>query len=234
MSAVLEVSDFSVEFRTRSGIVKALELGVNDLLIRPVDPEEMAARVKTLIRQKRYTDFLRNNLDHSLELAVTDPLTGLHNRRYMSGQLTSLVRRAGQGGEPVGALLVDIDYFKRINDSFGHDVGDEVLKEFAVRLATNVRAIDLACRYGGEEFVVIMPDTGLETAHRIAERLRLHVAGSPFRVSGVEDPLSVTISIGVACTGEEEESPDQLLKRADEAVYDAKAKGRNQVVARAA
>jgi two-component system cell cycle response regulator len=223
-----------VEASERARVVKALEIGVNDLLPRPIDPEEMAARVRTLIRHKRYTDFLRNNLDHSLELAVTDPLTGLHNRRYMAGQLGALVRRAARGGEPVAALLVDIDHFKRINDSFGHDVGDEVLREFAVRLATNVRAVDLACRYGGEEFVVIMPDTGLEVAQRIAERLRLHVAGSPFRMHGVEDPLSVTISIGVACTRLEEDSPDALLKRADEAVYDAKARGRNQVVARAA
>ncbi|HTI68319.1 MAG TPA: PleD family two-component system response regulator [Caulobacteraceae bacterium] len=223
-----------VEPGEKARVVKALELGVNDLLARPIDPEELAARVRTLIRHKRYTDFLRNNLDHSLELAVTDPLTGLHNRRYMAGQLGALVRRAGRGGEPVAALLVDIDHFKRINDSFGHDVGDDVLREFAVRLATNVRAIDLACRYGGEEFVVIMPDTGLDVAHRIAERLRLHVAGSPFRVAGVEDPLAVTISIGVACTVDTEDTPDTLLKRADEAVYDAKAKGRNQVVARAA
>jgi two-component system cell cycle response regulator len=223
-----------VEPAERARVVKALELGVNDLLPRPIDPEEMAARVRTLIRHKRYTDFLRNNLDHSLELAVTDPLTGLHNRRYMSSQLGALVRRAQRGGEPVAALLVDIDHFKRINDTFGHDVGDDVLREFAVRLATNVRAIDLACRFGGEEFVVIMPDTGLEVAHRIAERLRLHVAGSPFRVAGVEDPLSVTISIGVACTDGASDTPDALLKRADEAVYDAKAKGRNQVVAKAA
>jgi two-component system cell cycle response regulator len=222
-----------VEQDERQRSLKALEIGVNDLLLRPIDPEEMAARVKTLIRQKRYTDFLRNNLDHSLELAVTDPLTGLHNRRYMSGQLQALVRRASQGGEPVGALLVDIDYFKRINDSFGHDVGDEVLREFAVRLATNVRAIDLACRYGGEEFVVIMPDTTLEDASRIAERLRLHVAGAPFRVPGLSEPLAVTISIGVACTSGED-TPDALLKRADEAVYAAKAGGRNQVVSKAA
>jgi two-component system cell cycle response regulator len=222
-----------VEPDERARSAKALEIGVNDLLTRPVDPEEMAARVKTLIRQKRYTDFLRNNLDHSLELAVTDPLTGLHNRRYMSGQLTSLVRRAVQGGGPVAALLVDIDHFKRINDSFGHDTGDEVLREFAVRLATNVRAIDLACRYGGEEFVVVMPDTSLEAAGRIAERLRLHVAGSPFRMPGLEEPLQVTISVGVAATLEGD-SPDALLKRADAAVYEAKAAGRNQVVQRAA
>ena len=214
--------------------VKALEIGANDLLARPIDPEEMAARVKTLIRQKRYTDFLRHNLDHSLELAVTDPLTGLHNRRYMSGQLGALVKRATLGGDPVAALVIDIDHFKRVNDTFGHDVGDEVLREFAVRLATNVRAIDLACRLGGEEFVVIMPDSGLEAAHKVAERLRLHISGSPFRVQGADEPLSVTVSIGVAATLGDGDAPEALIKRADAAVYDAKRSGRNQVIARVA
>ena len=218
----------------RQRAVKALEIGANDILARPIDPEEMAARVRTLIRQKRYTDFLRHNLDHSLELAVTDPLTGLHNRRYMSGQLGALVRRAALGEAPVAALLVDIDHFKRINDTFGHDMGDEVLREFAVRLATNVRAVDLACRLGGEEFVVVMPDTQLEDAHRIAERLRLHISGSPFRVAGLSEPLQVTISIGVAATSLPTDTQETLLKRADEAVYEAKAAGRNQVIARAA
>ncbi len=215
--------------------VKALEIGANDLLARPIDPEEMAARVRTLIRQKRYTDFLRHNLDHSLELAVTDPLTGLHNRRYMAGQLGALVRRATHpGGEPVSALLIDIDHFKRVNDTFGHDVGDEVLREFAVRLATNVRAIDLACRLGGEEFVVIMPDSDLAAAYKVAERLRLHISGSPFRVQGADEALAVTVSIGVAVTGAEGDTPDALIKRADSAVYDAKRAGRNQVISRAA
>ena len=162
----------------RARMVKALEIGVNDVLPGPIDPQELAARVRTQIKRKRYTDFLRNNLDHSLELAVTDQLTGLHNRRYMTGQLGALVARAARGGDPVAALLIDIDHFKKINDSFGHDVGDEVLREFAVRLASNVRAIDLPCRYGGEEFVVIMPDTALADAERIAERIRLHVAGA--------------------------------------------------------
>ena len=218
----------------RARALKALEIGVNDLIAKPIDPEELSARARTLIRQKRYTDFLRNNLANSLELAVTDPLTGLHTRRYMTGQLSALVRRATCGGDPVAALLVDIDHFKRINDSFGHDVGDEVLREFAVRLATNVRAIDLPCRAGGEEFVVIMPDTSLAAAERVAERLRLHVSGSPFRVSRVEELLQVTISIGVAATLGEGDTPEALLKRADEAVYEAKAKGRNVVIARAA
>lgn len=223
-----------VDFDERQRVVKALEIGVNDILARPIDPGELAARAKTQIRRKRYTEYLRNNLDHSLELAVTDQLTGLHNRRYMQGQLEALMRRAAAGGDPVALLVIDIDHFKRINDSFGHDVGDEVLREFAVRLASNVRAIDLPVRHGGEEFVVVMPDTSLEDARRIAERIRLHVAGSPFRVMGGEELLSVTISIGVAAGAGGEDSSQALLKRADEAVYEAKSRGRNRVIARAA
>ncbi len=227
---VLAIADFD----ERHKAVKALEIGVNDILARPIDPGELAARVRTQIRRKRYTDYLRANLDHSLELAVTDQLTGLHNRRYMTGQLEALVRRANQGGEPVSLLVIDIDHFKKVNDGFGHDVGDEVLAEFAVRLASNVRAIDLPVRLGGEEFVVVMPDTELEDARRIAERIRLHAAGAPFRVMGGEELLSVTISIGVATSSGSEDTPNALLKRADEAVYEAKSSGRNKVIARAA
>jgi len=223
-----------VDFDERTRVVKALEIGINDILPRPVDPQELAARARTQIRRKRYTDYLRDNLDHSLELAVTDQLTGLHNRRYMTSQLDALVRRAAAGGDPVAVLVIDIDHFKKINDSFGHPVGDEVLREFAVRLASNVRAIDLPVRFGGEEFVVVMPDTELEHAHRIAERIRLHVAGSPFRVMGGEELLTVTISIGVAASLGESDAPALLIKRADEAMYEAKSQGRNRVIARAA
>jgi two-component system cell cycle response regulator len=223
-----------VDIDERAKAVKALEIGVNDILARPIDPGELAARARTQIRRKRYTDYLRSNLDHSLELAVTDQLTGLHNRRYMAGQLDALMRRSGAGGEPVALLMIDIDHFKAINDSFGHDVGDEVLAEFAVRLASNVRAIDLPVRHGGEEFVVVMPDTQLEDARRIAERIRLHVAGSPFRVMSGDELISVTISIGVAASLGGDDAAAGLLKRADEAVYEAKATGRNRVVAKAA
>lgn len=223
-----------IDFDERPRLVKALDLGVSDILPKPIDPQELAARARTQIKRKRYTDYLRDNLDHSLELAVTDQLTGLHNRRYMTGQLDALVKRAVLGGDPVSTLLIDIDFFKRINDSYGHDVGDEVLREFAVRLASNVRAIDIPCRFGGEEFVVVMPDTKLEDAERIAERIRRHVAGSPFRVMGGSELLSVTISIGVAATLGESDKPELLLKRADEGVYEAKAQGRNKVIAKAA
>ena len=223
-----------VDFDERPRLVKALEIGVNDVLPRPIDPQELAARVKTQIRRKRYTDYLRENLDLSLELAVTDQLTGLHNRRYMESQLEALVRRAVVGGgDPVGLMVIDIDHFKKINDSFGHAVGDEVLREFAVRLASNVRAIDLPVRFGGEEFVVVMPETDLADAQRIAERIRLHVAGSPFRVMGGEELLTVTISIGVAASLPTDDQA-RLIKRADEAMYEAKSNGRNRVIAKAA
>jgi two-component system, cell cycle response regulator len=220
-----------VDAEDRPRVVKALEIGVNDLLPRPVDPQELAARARTQIKRKRYTDFLRHNLDHSLELAVIDQLTGLYNRRYMTAQLTALMSR--RGAQPMSALLLDIDHFKKINDGYGHDVGDEVLREFAVRLANNVRAVDLACRFGGEEFVVLMPDTDMADAHHIAERIRRDVAGSPFRARGGKELLRVTISIGVAVAGPDD-GADSLLKRADEAVYVAKAEGRNRVIARAA
>ena len=218
----------------RPRLIKALELGVNDILPRPVDPEELDARARSQIKRKRYADFLKQKLDYSLEMAVTDALTGLHNRRYMAGQLQALMGRAGQGGDPVAVLVMDIDHFKLVNDGFGHDAGDEVLREFAVRLATNVRAIDLPCRLGGEEFVVVMPGASLEDATRVADRIRRDVASLPFPIMGGAESLTITVSVGVACSSGPDDTPDALLKRGDEGVYDAKARGRNQVIARAA
>ena len=218
----------------RPRLIKALELGVNDILPKPVDPEELDARARSQIKRKRYADFLKQKLDYSLEMAVTDALTGLHNRRYMAGQLQALMSRAGQGGDPVAALVMDIDHFKAVNDGFGHDAGDEVLREFAVRLATNVRAIDLPCRLGGEEFVVVMPGASLEDATKVADRIRRDVASQPFPIMGGAESLTITVSVGVACSTGAADTPDTLLKRADEGVYEAKSRGRNQVIARAA
>ncbi|MDZ4321839.1 MAG: diguanylate cyclase, partial [Phenylobacterium sp.] len=223
-----------VDQADRPRLLKALELGVNDILPRPVDPEELEARARTQIKRKRYADFLKQKLDYSLEMAVTDALTGLHNRRYMAGQLQALMSRAGQGGDSVAVLVMDIDHFKLVNDSFGHDAGDEVLREFAVRLATNVRAIDLPCRLGGEEFVVVMPGASLEDATHVADRIRRDVGGQPFPIMGGAEGLTITVSVGVAASTGDGDTPDALLKRADEGVYEAKARGRNQVIARVA
>jgi two-component system cell cycle response regulator len=218
-------------------LLKSLELGVNDVIPRPIDMLELAARAKTQIRRKRYGDFLRNTLDRSLELAVTDPLTGLNNRRFLDHQLNVLMSRHIRGGPDSGAglsvLMLDIDFFKHINDGFGHDAGDEVLKEFARRLGLNVRAIDMACRFGGEEFVVLMPETVGVDALMIAERVRSQVADVPFLLTDGTS-LIVTVSVGVATSLGLGDSPEGLIKRADEAVYEAKQAGRNRVVVRAA
>src|ERR1700722_15142446 len=162
---------------------QALEMGVNDYLTRPVDKNELTARVRTQLRKKRYADRLRPNVQLSLEMAITDQLTGLHNRRYMSRHLDNLVSNAKKNGRPLSFVILDIDFFKQVNDTHGHDIGDEVLKEFAARINANVRGIDLACRYGGEEFVVAMPDTDMAFAYNIAERLRQSIETTPVKIS---------------------------------------------------
>jgi two-component system cell cycle response regulator len=218
----------------RRKLNQALEMGVNDYLTRPVDKNELIARVRTQLRKKRYADRLRHNVQLSLEMAITDQLTGLHNRRYMARHLDNLIAGARKSGKPLAFLIMDIDHFKSVNDSHGHDAGDEVLREFAGRISANVRGIDLACRYGGEEFVVVMPDTDMAFAYTVAERLRKSVEEAAFAISREPFKLNVTISIGIAGSEGNVDSADKLLHRADQALYRAKREGRNRVVADAA
>jgi two-component system, cell cycle response regulator len=213
---------------------QALEMGVNDYLTRPVDTNELVARVRTQLRKKRYADRLRHNVQLSLEMAITDGLTGLHNRRYMARHLDNLVAQAHKTGKQLSFVIMDIDFFKRVNDTYGHDIGDEVLREFAKRITANVRGCDLACRYGGEEFVVVMPDTEVAYAYSIAERLRQSIETTPVKISRSPDQISITISIGIAGSMGPADTADALLHRADQALYSAKNSGRNRVVADAA
>ncbi len=215
-------------------IVRALDLGVTDYLMRPVDANELLARSLTQIRRKRYNDRLRASVRQTIELAVTDGLTGLHNRRYLDSHLKLLIDRSLARGRQMSICMTDIDRFKLINDTYGHDVGDVVLREFASRLRTAVRGADLACRYGGEEFVLVMPDTSAETAAAVAERLRMTIEQEPFRLSDGGVPLQVTASIGIASLLPQGDAAETLLKRADNALYEAKRAGRNRVVAAAA
>jgi two-component system cell cycle response regulator len=208
-------------------------MGVNDYLMRPVDRNELMARVKTQLRRKRYADKLRHNVQLSLEMAITDQLTGLNNRRYMTRHLETLMKNASET-KPISFLIMDIDYFKAVNDTHGHDVGDEVLREFAARVSANVRGIDLACRYGGEEFVVVMPDTDREFAYSIAERLRHTMELMPIPISRAPNKITITVSIGIASSTGGEDNSDKLLHRADQALYCAKREGRNRVIAAAA
>jgi two-component system cell cycle response regulator len=215
-------------------LLRGLDLGANDYLLFASDKNEMIARVRTQVRRKRYTDKLRDNVQYSMELAVTDPLTGLFNRRYMESHVGTLVDRAAARGKSLSVLILDIDYFKSINDSHGHDAGDDVLREFSDRLRASIRGIDLACRYGGEEFVVVMPDTDLGVAAVVAERIRRRIAGEHFPIERGSRAIEVTISIGIAARLGPEDGAQQMLKRADEALYRAKRDGRNRVVADAA
>ncbi|MBO0129471.1 PleD family two-component system response regulator [Agrobacterium burrii] len=215
-------------------VARALDLGVNDYILRPIDPNELVARSLTQIRRKRYNEHLRLNLQHTMELAIVDALTGLNNRRYLDNHLKILFDRAAVRGRPISICMTDIDRFKLVNDTYGHDVGDEVLREFAARIRSTVRGADLACRYGGEEFVVVMPDTPMELAASVAERLRAIVEDKPFYVRSIDRELSITASLGIATSSGAFGMPDELLKQADRALYEAKHAGRNRVVAAAA
>ena len=212
-------------------LAKGLDLGANDYLVRPVDRNELLARVRTQIRRKRLQERLRANYQRSLSLALTDELTGLYNRRYVFAHLNELLARMPEGGNDTAVMLFDIDHFKQVNDRHGHPAGDEVLRELAERALRQVRSVDLVGRLGGEEFIVVMPETSIGGAAIVAERVRAAVADELFTLPGEGKALPVTVSIGVAVTGPAEDKLDHLLKRADDALYAAKNAGRNRVIA---
>ena len=215
-------------------MVRGLEIGVNDYLMRPIDKNELLAWARSQVRKRRYAERLRDNVQISIEMAITDALTGLFNRRYMESHLASLLEQASARGKPLAVLVLDIDYFKSINDSHGHDAGDDVLREFALRIKRSIRGIDLACRFGGEEFVVVMPETDIAVAAMVAERLRRRIAAEPFAINAGGNSIPVTISIGIAALRGAEDNAASVLKRADQALYRAKRDGRNRVVPDAA
>jgi two-component system cell cycle response regulator len=218
-----------VDETDKDKLLKGMEIGINDYVMRPIDANELIVRTRTQILRKQYQDRLRHNFHRSMELAVTDSLTGLYNRRYMSNHLDAMLQRAKIDYKPVCVMIMDIDFFKQVNDDHGHDVGDEVIREFSARMGASVRGIDLACRYGGEEFVVVMPDTDLSVASSVSERLRRQISEKPFSAAKGSLQLELTCSIGVTVSQEGENS-ESLLKRADDALYKAKRDGRNRVV----
>jgi two-component system, cell cycle response regulator len=215
-------------------MLRGLEIGVNDYLMRPIDKNELLARARSQVRKRRYTERLRDNVQTSIEMAITDALTGLFNRRYMENHLGTLIEQATARGKPLAVMVLDIDYFKSINDSHGHDAGDDVLRDFALRVKRSIRGIDLACRVGGEEFVIVMPETDMAVAAMVAERLRRRIAAEPFPISQGSQRLPVTLSIGIAALRGQDDNAAALIKRADQALYRAKRDGRNRVVPDAA
>jgi two-component system cell cycle response regulator len=224
--------------------IMALDLGASDLVTEDVGPEELAFRAKSLIERKAREDRFRDFVRNGLKAAITDPLTGLHNRRFALPQLGRLMaemqdRPDGQ----VAVLLIDVDHFKAVNDRYGHAVGDKVLVGVAGRLRTRLRAGDLLARVGGEEFLVVLPGATARTAEMMAERLRHEIERRPFALDdGIAGnslaagtitfgprKISVTVSVGLALGPEPGETADQLYARADVGLYAAKAAGRNQV-----
>lgn len=210
-------------------IARGLEMGAHDYIIRPIDSNELRARVRTQIRRKRFQEKLRANYEVSLSMALTDTLTGLFNRRYMNVHLEKLLQQTGDARRRISVLLMDIDHFKQVNDTYGHNVGDEVLKIFAERLKTRMRSFDLLARTGGEEFVAALVDVPREKACVIAERLRRAIEKAPMPVSTPEGQIDVRVSIGMAYIGEDVVSIEDALKRADDQLYEAKEHGRNAV-----
>ncbi len=210
--------------------VRTLEIGMDGVVTLPIHPGELLDCVASRLRRKRFSDHVRNSLRLSLERLVKDPLTSMHNRRYLEQHLGPLVAQNGERGRPVSLLILDVDHFKKVNDTYGHDVGDEVLREVAHRISASLRGIDLACRFGGEEFVAAFSGADAAVALQISERLRCKIADQPFPVRTDKGALTVTISIGVA-TSVAGDTAQTLLKRADLALYRAKKEGRNRVVA---
>jgi two-component system cell cycle response regulator len=217
----------------RPKVLRGLELGVNDYLTRPIDRNELLARVRTNIRQKLYADRLRQSVQQSIEMALYDSLTGLNNRRSLERRLPAMIETARARGAPLTMMVLDIDHFKRVNDTYGHDVGDRVLKGFGAELRDTVRSGDLICRLGGEEFVVVMPGADAAEAARIAERARRTTESREFLVDGAAASVSITVSIGLA-EWRENWNYAELYRRADRALYRSKSAGRNRVTQDAA
>ncbi|WP_207458805.1 PleD family two-component system response regulator [Azospirillum sp. SYSU D00513] len=215
-------------------VAKGLELGANDYVIKPLDRNELLARARTQLRRKRYQERLRSNYEQSLSMALTDSLTGVFNRRYVNAHLPRLLERAIESNKPVSLLMFDIDHFKVVNDTYGHGIGDEVLREVTARASRHLRTFDLVARLGGEEFIVILPDSDGEAALLVAERLRDRIAGSPFEISAEVGSIPVTVSVGIAVGGRAGDTAESLVRRADEALYEAKRSGRNCIMSEAA
>lgn len=232
---------FLTSLEQEDKLVEAFDAGIDDYVVKPFMPRVLAARVRAGERFVQQRKMMAQDLEEirrfAAELAVnnrklqqavlTDPLTGLPNRRYAMDRLQQELSTARRRNGVMSLIMVDVDHFKCINDSHGHDVGDEVLRHVSALLRAKARLQDAICRVGGEEFLIICPDTGPEDAARCCERLRSTLADTPFARDGLK--ISVTASLGVV-TADATAVPAELVKAADRAVYRAKAEGRNRVV----
>lgn len=210
----------------RARMLRGLELGVDDFLPRPIHREELIARVRTLMRRKRYADGLRRSVETSMAMAVVDALTGLRNRRYLDGVLGPLVEEARRSRRSLSLMMFDVDHFKAVNDVYGHAAGDQLLQALSGRINRLIRGSDIFCRLSGDEFVIVMPETGLDVAAKAAERIRAGVAIESFALATSKKALSATISMGLAGGAGD---AAELMRQADKGLYRSKQAGRNRV-----
>lgn len=214
---------------------QALDLGADDVLQDGFCAEELALRLARQLQIKHRSDRMRDTLRDGLRAAVRDPLTGLYNRRYALPHLARVARNAAETGRGFAVMLADLDHFKRINDRYGHPVGDAVLTETARRLRSLMRPGDMLARVGGEEFLIVLEDIDSRCASQAAERLCRQIDGRPLTPEGCDSAIAVTVSIGVVVgpVAEDETHPDsesnRLIHQADRALYEAKDAGRNQI-----
>ena len=211
----------TAQYRDHLDAAKGLDLGANDYVTKPFSSQELLARVGVMVRVRNAEEAMR-------KVSQTDDLTGLHNRRFLQDRLDQELHRAVRASGMISCILLDVDHFKTINDNHGHAAGDFILSSVAEIMRQHIRKSDLAVRFGGDEFLLILFDNDKEGALRVAERIRSDVASHQFPFDGRKVP--VTVSSGVSAYPEDGmTTSDELLARADQALYDAKAAGRNVV-----
>jgi two-component system cell cycle response regulator len=207
-------------------VVKGLDLGANDYLIEPLDEQELFARVKSQLKHKKYYEILKSGVEQNIMLSFVDPLTNAFNRRYLEAHLPRVMQLAKTQNKPLSILMVDIDLCKHTNDTYGHNTGDIVLRSVSRYILDSTRPSDFLVRMGGEEFVVVMPETKLDDAVKVAERIRNNIEQKTVTHEG--NTIKVTVSIGVA-QALEDSTMESLLDSVDKALYRAKENGRNRV-----
>jgi diguanylate cyclase (GGDEF)-like protein len=208
--------------------IRGLERGASDYLTKPYDPAELIARVKVQLKIKTLQDSLKKSNQALMELSNTDPLTHLSNRRFLMKTLEKELQRCERSQKPMALIMVDVDHFKPVNDTYGHQQGDVVLQTLADQMKAHLRDYDLAARFGGEEFALVLPETALTEAVQVAERLRIAI--SELRIPADHNEIRLTISLGVATYPHPKvRTVDNLILEADRALYNAKEKGRNRV-----
>jgi diguanylate cyclase (GGDEF)-like protein len=227
----VELKDIPVVFLTSrsrtADVVAGLRGGAHDYLKKPFENIELIARVGSAVHVKKLQDQLRQRNADLDRMSRTDALTGLYNRRHLDEELLHQQSNANRHNDPLCVVLLDIDHFKRVNDNYGHSAGDLVLRGFADRLRAELRAGDIAGRWGGEEFLIIMPRTDSDGGLEVAERLRSTTAAKPIAAGEVD----IEVSVSGGCASSTGDSAEALLHLADTCLYRAKASGRNKIIA---